>query len=186
MLLAVEPVHIPFIAQWINDGEVTYYMFYGQRPLNINQVNEEIQQQITSPNNTVFIIVEKSSEKLIGFAGLYDIHPSARKAELRILIGEKTVWNKGYGTEATELLTYYGFDRLNLNRIWLGVAELNKYAVRAYQKAGYQIEGRLFQDIYRNSIYYDNIRMAILREQYYPEIFKEHSRKFGYKSKGII
>lgn len=173
------------IAKWINDNEVTYYMFYGQKPLTLEQVSQEIQHQINSQNNIVLIITILSSATPIGFAGLYDIHLTARKAELRILIGEKKYWGKGYGTETVELLTYYGFDRLNLNKIWLGVTADNKRALRTYEKSGYKVEGCLRQDIYRNSRYYDSIRMAILREAYYPNLYKKHYQKFGLNIENI-
>ena len=95
-----------------------------------------------------------------------------------MLIGEKDFWGGGYGTEITELITYYGFDRLNLNRIYLGYTADNKAAGKVYQKAGYVFEGTLKKDIYRNSKYYDSIRMAILRKDYYEKFYKLHSERF--------
>lgn len=181
-LVALRPIEeedIPIIAKWLNDEEVTYYMFYGQFPMSKSQVAEMIKKQVESPSNVVLIIEDKKTGRPIGFGGLYDIHPTARKAEFRILIGEKDYWNKGYGTETIELLTFYGFDRLNLNRIWLGVTEENKRALRAYEKAGYKVEGVLRQDIYRNSRYYNSVRMSILREEYYPKLYEKHRAIFG-------
>jgi RimJ/RimL family protein N-acetyltransferase len=85
------------------------------------------------------------------------------------------------GTEVTEILTYYGFDRLNLNRIYLGFTAENKGAGKAYEKAGYRQEGILKEDIYRNSRYYDSVRMAILRKDYYKDRHNEHKLKFSGK-----
>jgi RimJ/RimL family protein N-acetyltransferase len=169
---------IPKLSNWLNTEIVTHFMFYGQRPKNLEQISEEIKSQINSPHNIVFLISENSSDEQLGFGGLYDIHLTARKAELRILIGEYESWGKGYGTEATELLLFYGFDRLNLNRIWLGVTDGNKRALKAYEKCGFQVEGKLKNDIYRNSRYYDSIRMAIMRKDYYPVLFEKHRKKF--------
>lgn len=183
-LVALRPVEegdIPIITKWLNDEEVTYYMFYGQLPMSTSQVAKMINEQVESPNNVVLIIEDRKTNKPIGFGGLYDIHPRARKAEFRILIGEKDYWGKGYGTEATELLTFYGFDRLHLNRIWLGVTDENKAAVSVYKNVGYKVEGVLRQDIYRNSRYYNSIRMSILREEYYPKLYQKHNAKFGQK-----
>ena len=55
----------------------------------------------------------------------------------------------------------------------------NAGAVRAYEKAGFQIEGRLRQELYRNSRYYDAIRMSVLRDEYYPATWEAHAKRFG-------
>lgn len=169
------------IAKWVNDGIVTYYMFTGQKPQNSEQIAQDFKKQLDAGNNVIFLVVDFETEKPIGYAGLYEINSTARKAEFRVLIGEKDFWGKGLGTEITELLTFYGFDRLNLNRIYLGFTADNKGASRAYEKAGYVHEGILKQDIYRNSQYYDSVRMAILRNDYYKDKYKEHQKKFSIK-----
>jgi hypothetical protein len=71
------------------------------------------------------------------------------------MIGDKREWNKGYGTEVTRLLTRYAFETLNLNRVWLRVYEFNRYAIRAYEKAGYRREGVLRQDHFSDGPYWD-------------------------------
>lgn len=176
---SIERDDIADICRWLNDPIVTHYMFYGQMPMNLIKAEEIMNNQTQSPHNAVFLVIDKKIKKAIGFAGLYDINPTAHKAEFRVLIGEREFWNKGYGTEITELLTYYGFDRLNLHRIWLGFTSENKGAEKAYEKAGYSVEGRLRDDIYRNSRYYDSVRMAILRDEYYEKFYKSHSQRFG-------
>ncbi len=167
------------LATWMNDEEVTHFMFTGQRPMTAAQVAEEVRRQTENPANTVFLVEDRETRTPIGYAGLYDIHPTVRKAEFRVLLGEKEFWNRGYGTEVTELLTFYGFDRLNLNKVWLGVTDENKGAARAYEKAGFRVEGQLRQELYRNSRYYDAIRMSVLRDEYYPDMHKAHAKRFG-------
>lgn len=169
------------IGKWLNDPKNTHYMFYGQLPMNEQQIVAMIGAQVASPNNVVFVVMDKDG-RAVGFAGLYDVHPTARKAEFRVFIDHEH-WGKGMGTEVTELLTFYGFDRLNLHRIWLGVTSKNKGAVRAYKKAGYAVEGTLRDDIYRNSRYYDSIRMAILRDEYYANLFEGHRQRFASEAK---
>lgn len=169
------------ITEWINDELVTYYMFTGQKPQNSKQIAADLKKQLENKNNVIFLVVDLKTKKPIGYAGLYDIHLTARKAEFRILIGERDFWGKGYGTETTELLTYYGFDRLNLNRIYLGYTVANKRAGNVYKKVGYVYEGTLKEEIYRNSRYYDAIRMAILRKDYYKRFYKSHFERFKQK-----
>ena len=168
--------------KWFNDGAVTYYMFTGQKPQNAKQIAEQINKDLSLGDAAIFLAVDIKTKKMIGYAGLYAVHPTAKKAEFRILIGEKDFRGRGYGTEVTELLTFYGFDRLNLHRIYLGFTADNKAANEAYEKAGYVYEGALKDDIYRNSRYYDSVRMAILRDDYYKKFYPAHLKRFGNKN----
>lgn len=169
------------ISKWINDGVVTYYMFTGQKPRNSEQVAKDFRELLENEHNVIFLVIDKETDNPIGYAGLYDINHSSRKAEYRVLIGDKDFWGKGLGTEITELITFYGFDRLNLHRIYLGFTSDNKAAFRAYEKSGYVKEGVLREDIYRNSKYYDSVRMAILRDDYYEKYYDQHKNKFSIK-----
>src|SRR3989344_9464898 len=141
ILMPIEKKDLSQIAglmeKWSSDPIVMYYLFTGQRPKNKEQIRKNLKKELDSENNIIFLIYDKETNQLIGYAGLYDINPTVRKAEYRVLIGEKDFWGKGYGTQITELVTFYGFDRLNLNRIYLGYTASNKAAGRAYEKAGY-------------------------------------------------
>ncbi len=55
----------------------------------------------------------------------------------------------------------HAFEGLNLNRVWLTVFENNPRGVRAYEKAGFRVEGRLRQECFREGRYWDAIFMAI-------------------------
>ncbi len=167
------------IASWLNDGEITTFMFYGQRPQTLKQVREWIEADLATDKNVILMVVDKENNKTIGFTGYYNLHFTARKGELRILIGDKSVWGKGYGTEIIELMTFYGFDRLNLERVALGFTSDNKRAEGAYTKAGFKHEGVAKHDIYRNSQYYDTAHMGLIREDYYKERFENHKKRFS-------
>src|SRR5437867_2652869 len=106
LLRPLHPGDFALITRWVNDGDVTYTMFTGQRPQTEQQVAEEWGRTVQSAANIVFLAEEKEGRCPIGLCGLYDVHPTARKAEFRILIGEKAFWNKGCGTEMTELLNF--------------------------------------------------------------------------------
>jgi len=169
------------IYEWFNDPEVTYFMFTGQRPTSLEKVSEIMDTDLKSERNVIFTIIDKANNQAIGLCGLYEINNTAQKAEMRIIIGNKDSWGRGYGTESVEIINYYGFDRLNLHRIYLGVTGENIGAIKTYEKAGYLHEGVLKEDIYRNSRYYDSIRMGFLREYYYEIFFKDHQKKFAIK-----
>ncbi|MBL7124613.1 MAG: GNAT family N-acetyltransferase [Dehalococcoidales bacterium] len=153
--------------RWVNDPEVTHYMFTGTLPATLEQLEEEYKQITKSKNEVVFAIIDKEANKYIGNIGLYQINWTSRTAEMRRFIGEKKVWKKGYGTEAAKLIVAYGFERLNLNRIWAGNNVENIGSWKSNEKAGFKREGILRQEIYRNGKYYDAVRHGILREEYF-------------------
>jgi RimJ/RimL family protein N-acetyltransferase len=115
-------------------------------------------------------VVEKETEHLIGYAGITSISGTNRSGEYFILLGEKSSWGKGYGTEVTQLIVRYGFASLNLHRIMLTVSSLNTGGIKAYVKAGFQQEGVLRQACYRDGTYHDKIVMAILRPEWKEQI----------------
>lgn len=177
-LRAVSPEDACHFERWFNEPEVTLYLNYGQLPTNEEEIFEMISEQ-KRRGDILFIVVDKKTKEAIGLTGLHDINSRARKAEYRVFIGEKKYWGKGLGTEITELVTFYGFDRLNLNRIYLGFTADNEKAGKAYEKSGYVKEGILKQDLYRNGRYYDSIKMAVLREDYLKKFYKDHFRRFS-------
>lgn len=170
---------LDFVYRWFNDQEATRYMFTGQKPQTREQIAAQLTNDTQSPVATVFVALEKETGTPIGLVGLYEIHSTARKAEMRIILGAENIRGKGYGTELVRMITFYGFDRLNLHRIYLGFTSENEAARRAYEKAGYKYEGELKEDIYRNSRYYDSIRMAMLRDEYYEKLYPEDKLLFS-------
>ena len=103
---------------------------------------------------------------IVGNCGLFNIDWRCRSAEVGIFIGEKGLWNQGYGSEAMRLLLKHGFETLNLNRISLDVYETNPRAIRAYEKAGYVLEGRKRQAMVKNGRYIDVLLMSVLRSEW--------------------
>ncbi|MDI9420560.1 MAG: GNAT family N-acetyltransferase [Firmicutes bacterium] len=81
--------------------------------------------------------------KLIGDIELDQITWRRGDAELRIRIGERKLWDLGYGTDAVTALLDYAFNNLNLNRIYLKVYTDNLRAIKCYHKAGFKKEGKL-------------------------------------------
>lgn len=161
----LERADLSDMVEWINDHDVTSLLFMGERPASLQLLEKQWEQDQRSQKDIVFAVCTKD-DTFIGTTGLYVINWIASSAEYRIFLGDKGYWNRGLGTECTKLVVVYGFERLNLNRIYLGVNAENKGGIRAYEKAGFIREGVLRQEQYRNFRYYDVIRMGILRSDY--------------------
>jgi RimJ/RimL family protein N-acetyltransferase len=64
------------------------------------------------------------------------------------------------------LMQDIGFGTLNLNRIWLEVLEDNLGAIRAYEKAGYVLEGTQREATYGDGNYIGMHIMGVLKSEW--------------------
>lgn len=151
---------------WINDPAVTPFLYAGRLPINNLEEVDWIEKITKSPTDVVLAICLVSDDRHIGNCGLHGIEWIDRRAEFGILIGEPDMWGKGLGLQATRLALAYAFDTLNLNRVELRVLQGNDRAHRCYEKAGFLAEGRLRLKIYKAGNYFDEIAMAILRQDW--------------------
>jgi diamine N-acetyltransferase len=161
---------LPKFVEWLNDPDVRRYLLIS---LPISQVTEErwFETMLNRPPEEQSLAIEikvNDDWRLIGNCGIFDINWRVRSAEVGIFIGDKSCWNKGYGTEVMRLLLHHGFDTLNLNRIFLRVDTENKGGIRAYEKAGFVHEARLCQANFRQGVYGDDFIMRLLRSEYSP------------------
>ncbi len=162
---------------WFADREVVRYsLSLWQFPVSQVETQEWLDQTIRDKKTLTLGIVERSSGRFIGFAGITGISVVGRSGEYFIFIGDKSCWSKGYGAEATKLIVDYGFAGLNLHRIALTVSDVNVGGVKAYQRVGFVTEGRLRDASYRDGRYHDKIVMSILRPEWNQERKeKEHT-----------
>lgn len=98
--------------------------------------------------------------KYVGNIGLHkqdDVY--SRSAELGYFIGEP-YWNRGITTRAVRLICDYGFNRLDVVRIYSGVFEFNTPSQRVLEKCGFEREAVLKSAVCKKGRIYDEIRYA--------------------------
>jgi RimJ/RimL family protein N-acetyltransferase len=164
-LRPIEKSDAATIAKWFNDRAVTRTTRQ-YRPMPVAKEEAFLEQLAKNDGDIIFLMVAKDDDAPVGCCGLNKIDPINRSAELGIIIGEKDRWGQGFGAEATSLLVGYGFETLNLNRVYLHVHEDNERGRRTYRRVGFREEGRLRQDTYREGKYLDSIVMGILRSEW--------------------
>ncbi|WKZ36726.1 MAG: GNAT family protein [Anaerolineales bacterium] len=167
-LRAVEREDINKFHEWVNDPEVTRGLALY---LPMSMTDEEgwfnALGRRDQKEKPLAIEVRRGRKwKLIGNCGVFDLDPVNRSAELGILIGDKSEWNKGYGSETMTLLLRHCFETLNLNRAFLRVYTDNVRAVRSYEKAGFVLEGRLREAVFKFGKYEDVLIMSVLRPEW--------------------
>jgi RimJ/RimL family protein N-acetyltransferase len=119
-------------------------------------------------HNVRLAIVMETSGQYVGNVNLTGIHPVNRSAEFSILVGDKTVWGKGVGREATRLMLAHAFSDRNLHRVYLSVLATNERALRLYERVGFRTEGTLRQAVFKSGAYHDLVTMSVLRHEHRP------------------
>jgi RimJ/RimL family protein N-acetyltransferase len=164
-LRPLELADAPTLVGWMNDPNVRRTL-NTLRPLNEQREREFIERTTNHPSDISFGIVARAADRFIGTTGLMLIKWSDRNACFGISIGDTSCWGRGYGTDATRLVTGYAFETLNLHRVWLHVFDYNAAGIKAYERVGYRREGVLREAVYRDGAYHDVLSMAILREEW--------------------
>ena len=111
-----------------------------------------------------FAIVLKNDGTLIGSIGL-ELETAHQRAQLGYWIG-LPFWNRGYCTEAAVEVVTYGFDQLNLNRIYAPHFKSNPASGKVLQKIGMLHEGRQRQHYLRFGHFEDVEMYGMLRSEY--------------------
>ena len=113
-----------------------------------------------------FVICRLTDDEPIGVCDLRNLDFVDGHAEFGITIGDKGEWDKGYGTDALNAISDFGFGELRLERIELEVYAGNARARRSYEKAGFVLEGTLRNRHFAAGHHEDVLIMSLLREEW--------------------
>ena len=137
------------------------------RPLSVEDVESWYKEHMTDEFGLpVFAIRAIDGDTLIGLCAFKDIRWASRHSYFWIGIGDPAMRGKGYGPDATRVLLKYAFLELNLNCVGLEVFAYNTAAIAAYEKVGFQHDGRARAFMYRDGDYYDMLLMSMLRDEW--------------------
>jgi RimJ/RimL family protein N-acetyltransferase len=157
---------LPSVVRWYRDPEIARLTRYQMRQMSQVEIERFFQVRMLAPDALAYSIVELPGWRLIGFTTFSALDGDNGSVMFHITIGERNAWGRGLGTEATQLMLGHAFERLGLHRVGLTVFSYNTRAIRAYEKAGFRIEGRLREAIQRDRRYFDEIQMGILAEEW--------------------
>lgn len=149
------------VADWCNNEETTQYMATGR-----TWVSPKDAHRLWGGEHSFLIAVgdEPWDEQVVGVVGLYGHDSLSEKAELRIMLGAHR--GGGIGKWATQAILRYGFTVMKLWRIYLGTAQENFAARRAFERNGFGYEGALADDLLRGGVRITNVRYGLLRRDW--------------------
>lgn len=110
---------------------------------------------------SVFAIIYK--DELCGSIGIFQMQDVYRRsAEIGYWIGEQ-YWGQGIASQAVKQIVKYGFNNLDIVKIFAGIFSNNQASQRVLEKNGFVKEAVLKKAVFKNGEFLDEHRYALLK-----------------------
>ena len=130
--------------QWMNDPEVTRFMISRFTTHTKKSLKDYVRKILDDPQYSFFAIVLKDSNRHIGNIKVGPFEKNGA-VFVGIMIGDKNCWNRGYATEAIQLVSRHAFEEMKIRELKAGCLLPNVGSINAFKKAGYS-EKRFYEN----------------------------------------
>ena len=168
---AIEKSDLPLIQSWRNDESLRQY-FREYRDFSITQKENWYDNMINDNRFEMFVIRDcdgncLSDERNVGVTGITYIDWVNRHGDVHFYIGKNSEWiDKKYSPSAIKLILDYGFNILNLNKLWAEIYEIDTKKLDFFQSLGFKIDASLREHYFHNGKYYTSHILSLLRSEY--------------------
>lgn len=163
----INPKDAQSIYDNIKDKRITRYLLTKQ-PYTIKMARDFIKRVKVDDSHKKayhFGIEDKKTKKIIGMVGLRSWSHEHRHAEVGYWLG-LNYQRQGIMSEALTLVLDFAFKKVKLNRVQAGVMRPNVASAQLLKKLGFKYEGCSRRHFFRNGRWQDDLRFAILKEEY--------------------
>ena len=158
---------------WLDDLSLDTFTERSYFPNNIRRMEHYYEHACSNTDLMLLGIFDNDSEKHIGNITFQEINWIHQRAFIAYLLGDKEFAGKGIITDAVLMLMYYGFNKLNFQRIYGGVSEHHIASQRVCEKVGLKIEGRMRKHLIKNGKASDVLMVGSIRDEW----MKSHGQK---------
>lgn len=141
-LRALEPADVDLLYTWENDQHI-WHLSNTLTPFSrfdLEQYVLNAGKDIFTEKQVRFMIDEKPGNTTIGAIDLFEFNPSNQRVGIGILIA-KAHRQKGFASEALDLVIQYCFDVLQVHQVFANIAEDNQKSIRLFEKKGFKQNG---------------------------------------------
>ncbi len=148
---------------WLNDPEVVRYSDQRFRTHTLESCRE-YWQSFASTSHFFWAIVARDSQ--LGHIGNINAYVETphKLADVGIMIGERSAWRGGYGSEAWMAVCDYLIYEAGIRKVSAGTLSVNKAMLGVMRRAGMIEDGRRIRQCLYEGHEVDVIHMALFRE----------------------
>ena len=141
-LRAIEESDLTQLLLWRNQPNYRRF-FHEYRELSqTNQRNWFDSKVLNDKSTEMFSIVDINTGELLGACGLCYIDWINRNADFSIYIGKDDLYiDEKYAIEAAQIMMKYGFEELNLHRLWSEIYSFDEAKKVMFDRLGFKLEG---------------------------------------------
>jgi len=164
-LRRLERDDVDHVRRWMDDPEMRT-LVGATNAMSEDEAEKWFETIETDPSRMWYAIVIDEDDSVVGEAGLLRLVPEWRTTDMTIIVGERSQWRKGYGSEAGRLLLDLAFNYLGLHRVAIGVVGFNEAALAFWKKLGFTKEGVQRDGYVHDGAFHDFVMMSILEDDW--------------------
>jgi RimJ/RimL family protein N-acetyltransferase len=157
----LERAHANAMLQWMGDPEVRANVGVRASP-SLERTLQWIESARQDPTCHPFAIC--LGGRHVGNVVLDRLDTHLGTIRLSIYLGETR--SAGIGRTAVALALQHAFEVMQLNKVWLTVHSENARAIRAYERVGFRVEGRLREEFMLGERRLDALYMGVLAHEF--------------------
>jgi len=155
---------------WQNDPEIAKYYAFTRLPRTREEARGALESIVAGGRgDSVHLAVARNAhapdDQFLGVMSLKNISALDRHAEFAAVIASAREMGKGYGRAASVRMIRYGFDTLNLRKIYLSILSDNERTIHLYETIGFRREGIFRQHVFNDGKYEDLVWYSLFPEE---------------------
>jgi len=163
---AMEKSDLEIVQEWRNNEKIRKF-FREYREFSLTQKEHWYEKMIRDNKFEMFVIIDCTTKDLIGVAGLTYIDWVNHHADVHFYIGKDGLWiDDKFAPKAINIILDYGFDILNLNKIWAEIYEIDSLKLKFFKNLGFKVDANLREHYYYGGEYHTSHILSILRSEY--------------------
>ena len=157
-LRALEQRDLPQLMVWRNNPDMRKFF---RETDEINSINQEKWFNSVIEKNSLhkmFAIINIETNELMGACGLCYIDWVNRSADFSIYLGYNNLYiDDIYAIEAAEIMRDYGFNILNLHRLWAEIYTIDNLKKKFFDTLNFKLDGEFRETYWYNNQWHNSL-----------------------------